>query len=101
MCAHSYERDATPPASATPDAHPTAAPTEEHVQPSPTVTMAPAPMTDHNDDEAKVEPRAARSEIPRHESPVYDINDARTMSPRRNSAEIKKLTADTRAAVQE
>jgi len=100
MSIGSYDAEATPPTRETPDALAAAGQGEAMVQPSPTVTTAATTTNDHEDNEAKDEPRVARSGTARRESPEYDPNDARTMSPRRNSAETEKLAADTRAAVQ-
>ena len=71
------------------------------MEPSAIVTTAATATTEHEQHEDEEEPRTARPEIARHESPEYDPNDARTMSPRRNSEETEKMAADTRAAVQE
>ena len=104
MSIGSYDQDGPHSASETPDTFAAAGQDDAFVESSSTVTTVTAPATtinDHEDNEIKDEMRAARSETARHESPEYDPNDARTMSPRRNSAETEKLAAATRAAVQE
>ncbi|MCJ1245862.1 hypothetical protein MMC30_003066 [Trapelia coarctata] len=101
MTIGSFDQDGNPPANTIPDAPAAAVQSETPVQPSPIVTTATSTTNEDDVDEPKDETRMARSETARHESPEYDPNDARTMSPRRNSAETEKLAADTRAAVQE